>query len=55
MSVKVNIRKATNEAGYLLSVTRSNQRGGASTWPGPKCSSKQTAIKVAEWIECNIA
>lgn len=52
--ITVDVRKASNEPGYLLSVTRRNDRGGGTTWPGPKCSSKKTADGVARWIESNL-
>lgn len=43
---KVTVRKAKQESGYLLSVTRRT-----TTFPGPRCSSKRTAKEVATWIE----
>jgi hypothetical protein len=52
--VSVEVRKASNEPGYLLSVTRRNDSGGATIWPGPRCSSKRTANEVAAWIESNL-
>lgn len=54
MSITVTVRKAMLEPGYLLSVTRKNDRGGGTTWPGPRCSSKKTADEVARWIETNL-
>lgn len=53
-NVTVTVRPAVHESGYLLSVTRRNKSGGASIWPGPRCSSKQTANEVARWIESNM-
>ena len=46
-NISVSVRKASNEPGYLLSVTRRNDKGGAVIWPGPRCSSKRTADEVA--------
>lgn len=52
--IKVTIRKELHGKGYLLSVSRTNPRGGATIWPGPRCSSMVTARIVARWIEDNI-
>lgn len=52
--VTVAVRKAVHESGYLLSVTRTNKRGGGTVRPGPRCSSKRTADEVARWIESNL-
>jgi hypothetical protein len=48
-TVMVDIRKAMNEPGYLLSVTR-----GKVTFPGPRCSTRKTAREVANWICDNL-
>lgn len=52
--ITVTVRSAGIEPGYLLSVEKRNASGGATIWPGPKCSSLETALRVAKWIECNL-
>jgi len=50
--VTVDIRKATLQGGYLLTVTRTyaNHKGG-QVFPGPRCSTLKSAREVAAWIE----
>ena len=55
MSVTVDIRKATLQTGYLLSVTRTYPNGkGGQVYPGPRCSNLKTAREVAVWIESHL-
>lgn len=55
MTVTVDIRKATQETGYLLSVTRTYLNGkGGQVYPGPRCSNLKTAREVAAWIESHL-
>ena len=53
--VTVDIRKATQQTGYLLSVTRTYPNGkGGQVFPGPRCSNLKTAREVAAWIACHL-